>query len=172
MSTPTLPSPPSALPDAAAVRFWDDVLVGAPDDCWPWIGRRGTRERSGHVRLWHQGKKVFAHRIAFYYAGGDLHEGEVVRHSVCDRPDCQNYLHMRAGTSAENTRERDERNRRTPYLPHGEAHWSAKLTNADAERIRRARLLRVSAQDVATMYGVSKSSIYNIWGGTHYAPAA
>ena len=79
---------------------------------------------------------------------------------------------LRASTSAENTRERDERNRRTPYLPHREAHWSAKLTNADAERIRRARLLRVSAQDVATMYGVSKSSIYNIWGGTHYAPAA
>ena len=156
------------LDPAAAVRFWDNVRVGGPDDCWPWVGAGGTREATGHVRIWHQGRKIYAHRLAYLLAGGEIGDGEVVMHSICDRGDCQNFLHMRVGTSAENTRERDDKNRRTPYLPRGQAHWSAKLTDSDAERIRAARELGLNAQDLAALFGVSRSSIYNIWAGVHH----
>jgi hypothetical protein len=156
------------LDEAAAVRFWDNVRIGGPDDCWPWVGDTGTREPTGHVRIWHQGVKIYAHRLAYLLAGGHIDDGEVVMHSVCDRGDCQNYLHMRAGTSAENTRERDEKNRRTPFLPHGEAHWSAKLSDADAARIRVGKRLGLNAHHLAALYGVSRSTIYCVWGGLTY----
>lgn len=157
------------LDPVAAARFWDNVRVAGADDCWPWVGPGGTREATGHVRIWHQGRKIYAHRLAYLLAGGEIADGEVVMHSVCDRGDCQNVFHMRVGTSAENTRERDVKNRRTPYLPRGQAHWSAKLSDSDARRIRAARGLGLHAQDLAALFGVSRSSIYNIWAGTHYA---
>lgn len=159
------------LDEQAAARFWDNVRVGTPDECWPWVGPGGTREATGHVRIWHQGRKVYAHRLAYLLAGGEIGEGEVVMHSVCGRGECQNVFHLRVGTSAENTRERDVKNRRTPYLPRGQAHWSAKLSDADAQRIRAARSLGLDAKDLAVLFGVSRSSIYNVWAGIHYAGA-
>lgn len=155
------------LDPTAAARFWDNVLIGEADDCWPWITDFGTREATGHVRIWHQGVKIYAHRLAYLLAGGVIEDHEVVRHAVCDRADCQNFLHLRAGTVAENNRDRDVRNRRTPFLPRGEAHWSSKLTDADAMRIRAARRL-VPAHHLAAMFNVSRSTIYNVWGGVHY----
>ncbi len=168
-STPT--SDRSLLDETAAARFWANVQVqvGPSDECWPWVGASGTREPTGHVRIWHQGRKIYAHRLAWLLAGGELADGEVIMHSVCDRGECQNYLHMRVGTSADNTRERDDKNRRTPYLPRGEAHWSAKLSDDDAQRIRDARALGLPATTVAQLWGISRSSVYNIWSGTHYA---
>jgi hypothetical protein len=156
----------------AAARFWDNVTIGEPDDCWPWVGRTGTREASGHVRIWHQGHKLYAHRLAYLLAGGEIGQGEVVRHAVCDVPACMNYLHMRVGSSAENTRDRDVRNRRTPFLPRGGAHWSAKLSDHDAERIRAGRALGLSAGELAALYQISRSSVYNIWSGLHYPASA
>ena len=161
-------SAPGLLDLHAADRFWGDVRLGAADDCWPWVGQRGTREKTGHIRIWHQGVKMYAHRVAFLLGGGHIGEGEVVRHATCDRPECMNYLHMRTGTSADNTRDREQRNRRTPLLPHGERHWSAKLSDTDANRIRAAKQLGLSAHDIAWMFDVSRSTVYNIWAGIHY----
>lgn len=156
------------LDPVAAARFWENVAVGEASDCWVWITTFGSRERTGHVRIWHQGRKIYAHRLAYLLAGGVIEDGEVVRHAICDRPDCMNYLHLRAGTVAENNRDRDTRNRRTPFLPHGEAHWSAKLTDSDAMRIRAAKRLGLRAHHLAAMYDVCRSTIYNVWSGAHY----
>lgn len=170
-STTTTPtdSPLDRLLDpVAAARFWDNVRIGGRDDCWYWIPGAGTRESTGHIRIWHNGIKVYAHRVAYLLAGGQIDDGEVVMHSVCDRGDCMNYLHMRAGSNRDNTLERDQKNRRTPFLPRGERHWSSKLTDADAARIRAAKGLGLSAHALATLYNVSRSSIYSIWGGLRY----
>lgn len=167
MTTKLKPVPVSLEPLAAA-RFWDDVRIGDSNACWPWVGERGVREVTGHIRIWHGARKVYAHRVAFLLAGGDIEQGEVVRHAICDRPDCMNYLHMRAGTPAENTRDRDERNRRTPLLPRGEDHWSAKLSNQDALRIRAAKQLGLNAHHIAAMFGISRSTVYAVWAGLTY----
>ncbi len=171
MSTMTPPTP-RLLDPLAAARFWDDVRVGDNDDCWPWVGQRGTREKTGHIRLWHQGVKMYAHRVAFLLGGGDIGDGVVVRHAVCDRPECMNYMHMQPGTSADNTRDREERNQRTPLLPRGERHWSAKLSDKDANRIRAAKHLGLNAHHIALMFGVSRSTVYNVWAGVHYSGQA
>lgn len=156
------------LDPEAASRFFDDVVIGGANDCWPWVGG-GSREASGHVRIWYLGRKVYAHRVSYVLGGGELADGDVCRHAVCDRPDCMNYLHMRAGTVQDNVQDREVRNRRTPFLPRGQAHWSAKLSDADAQRIRAAKSLGLDAQVLAAMFGVSRSTVYNVWAGLHYA---
>lgn len=168
MRMATMQTTPDLLDPTAAVRFWDNVLIGGADDCWPWITDFGSREATRHVRIWHQGVKIYAHRLAYMLAGGVIEDGEVVRHAVCDRGDCMNYLHMRAGTIAENNRDRDVRNRRTPFLPRGEAHWSAKLTEAEVAKIRAAKHLGLPVRHLAAIFNVSRSTIYNVWGGIHY----
>lgn len=170
-SMTTLKSTPISLDPLSAARFWDDVRIGNTDDCWPWVGARGVREPTGHVRIWHEGHKCYAHRVAYVLAGGHIEDGEVVRHAICDRPDCMNYTHLRAGSAAENVKDRDERNRRTPFLPRGEDHWSAKLSNQDALRIRAAKQLGLNAHHIAAMFGVSRSTVYAVWAGLTYQVA-
>lgn len=154
----------------AADRFWKGVDIRGPEDCWPWHGPHGVRERSGHIRLWHQGERVYAHRLAYLLAGGVIAEGQLVLHN-CDVPACCNPRCLRAGSALDNARDRDSRGRRTPRLPRGEAHWSAKLSNLDARRIRHAHALGVRADDLAEIFGVCRSSIYNIWRSRTYAVA-
>jgi hypothetical protein len=155
------------LDPEAAHRFWDSVDVTGPEECWLWISSTGVRERTGHVRIWHRGVRTYAHRVAFLLSGGQIGEGQMVLHS-CDVPACCNPRHLRCGDAAANARDRDQRGRRTPYLPRGEAHWSSKLSNLDARRIRLARELGLHAEDVAAIFGVCRSSVYNVWSGVTY----
>lgn len=149
-------------------RFWDDVKMGSDSECWPWIGTRGTKTPSGHIRIWHRGRQEYAHRVAFQLRGGVLSDGDVCRHYVCDRPDCMNIHHLRAGTVQDNVADRERRNRRTPFLPRGGAHWSAKLSDTDAMRVRTARALGLPAQHIAAMFGISRSTVYAVWSGASY----
>lgn len=149
-------------------RFWALIAVGEPDVCWPWIGELGAREPGGYVRIHFGSYRTYVHRIAFLLSGGVLQEGHIVRHR-CDNPPCCNPACLLAGTPADNVRDRDERNRRTPFLPRGAAHWSAKLSDADASRVRLGKACGVRADQLAAMYGVSRSTIYNVWQGVHYA---
>jgi hypothetical protein len=151
----------------AANDFWNNVDVRGPDECWPWAAPSGVRERSGHVRVWFRGTRTYVHRIGYRLSGGVIGEGELVLHS-CDNPPCCNPRHLRTGDALSNARDRDSRGRRTPLLPRGEAHWSAKLSNLDARRIRRARELGVHAEDLAEMFGICRASVYNIWRGSTY----
>lgn len=165
----TTPKTLDLLDPAAEARFWRNVLILGADDCWPWFTDVGSREPTGHVRIWHQGERIYAHRLSFLLAGGVIGEGEIVRH-LCDNGGCENPRHLLVGTIADNNRDRDIRHRRTPFLPRGERHWSSKLSDQDAARIRAAKQLGLNAHDIAEMFGVSRSTVYSIWAGVRYAP--
>lgn len=126
----------------------------------------GRRGKYRHVRIRMSGVDVFAHRLAYVLSGGII-DNAVIIHS-CDVGECCAYNHLSCSTIAENNRQRDERNRRTPLLPRGAASWSAKLTDRDVQAILRARSQQVPAKVLATMFDVSPASIYNVWTGRHY----
>ena len=127
----------------------------------------GEHTASGHVRIWWKdGRKEYCHRIAYRLAIGPIVVG-VIRHS-CDFPPCCRPDHLRDGDAAANVRDRDERNRRTPFLPHGASHWSAKLSENDVRELRALRGTGAAASVLAARYGVCSSTIHNLWSGRHY----
>jgi hypothetical protein len=66
--------------------------------CMEW---KGTRDKIGYGRTWHDGRSGYkAHRLAMKLAGYDI-EGWIVCHK-CDNPPCCNPLHLFLGTHADN----------------------------------------------------------------------
>jgi hypothetical protein len=153
-------------------EFWTYVTIGGDDECWPYVGP-GSRGKYGHVRIaWHEDTagrgREYAHRVAYQLAGGTIAPGaEVIRHS-CDNGCCCNYSHLRAGTALDNVKDREARNRRTPFLPRGSKHWSSKLIESNVAAVRMAREQGYDAPGVARMFGVSPATIYNVWEGRHH----
>ena len=157
---------------ARASWFWERMLIGTtPEvDHWLWIGDEGTRLASGHVRIWYFGTRWLQHRLAYVLAGGSLEDGEMIRHRCPGdpRPDCGSIFHLSAGSALDNSRDRDLAGRRTPFLPRGEAHWSSRLSQADAERIREAKQLGVHVDDISRIFKISRATVYAVLSRARY----
>ena len=88
--------------------FWERVQKAGPDDCWEWLGARGTR---GYGRLTiARGRAPLAHRIAFHLAHGAVPSHLCVMHK-CDHPPCVNPAHLSLGTHRDNVHDRDRKGR-------------------------------------------------------------
>ena len=89
-------------------RFWEQIDVGQPEECWEW---KGTRLLSGGygVTCWN-GKLIRAHRLALALTDGDWESRLHVLHR-CDNPPCCNPSHLWRGTDAENAKDRDSKGR-------------------------------------------------------------
>lgn len=132
-------------------KFWDRVSRNG--DCWEW---QGCKDDHGYGRVMIGGVRKRAHRYALIFATGqdpaDLH----ALHS-CDNPPCCNPGHLRWGTPKENMADRKQRRR--GFIPTGAKHGTAKLTDADARRIKFGG---ESPKALMSEFGVAKSVIYHI----------
>lgn len=161
------------LTESDRLRFWEKVSILGPDECWLWLaGKKGK----GYGEFSVQGKSYAAHRISCVLSGKTFTpEAPNALHS-CDNPPCVNPAHLRTGTTADNHKDMDERNRRwTPsgwttsnkarltYMPRGENQWNAKLTAEQVLEIRRLHdQERTTKADLARQFHVTTAAIRKI----------
>lgn len=136
-------------------RFWAKVEVGAPDDCWPWVGARNS-DGYGVIRT-EDGLKL-AHRVSVILDGRDP-TGRVAKHA-CDTTYCVNPRHLAVGTQAENIRECVERGRNNRGSRNGQALL-------DESKVREIMALAAtqSRATIAARFGVSKETVRDILNG-------
>ncbi|MBK7822847.1 MAG: HNH endonuclease [Tessaracoccus sp.] len=149
-------------------RFWPKVNRRAPDDCWPWTGRRNAYGYGIISAPPRSGRRYYiASRVSLELTGVEIPDGMVVRHK-CDNPPCVNPAHLEVGTVADNARDMADRRRSTI----GGRNPQAKLTEDDLRGIRGRLALGESQVSVALVYGVSKTTINDIARGRTWARVA
>jgi len=92
---------------AVAERFWSRVNKRGPDECWEWLGGKGSgtaNGRYGRMSISHA-KSRPAHQVSWEIANGaPFPKGMNGCHS-CDNPGCVNPSHIWPGTQSDNIKD-------------------------------------------------------------------
>ena len=146
-------------------RFWSKVDKAGPGDCWEW---QGFRHRQGYGRIWLDGRRQLAHRVALALSQGvDIPGPEVKCLHSCDNPPCVNPAHLRWGSDADNVRDRDARGRRD--APKGEANGRAIIPDDEALALVLRVLDGETCVDVARGVGMSERTLQD-WARGKFRP--
>lgn len=126
----------------------------------------GQKTRAGYGRILDEnGKRVSAHRAAYYLAHGEIPEGMNVCHR-CDVRLCVEPSHLFLGTHADNHADMVAKNRH--HRPKGSTHGMAKITEADARAIY---LDQRPAAAIAADFGIWAQMVYRIRAGLNWTHA-
>lgn len=137
------------------------------DDCWIWLG---VKDKDGYGKIKStpiEGKKkiLTVHRVMYERYKEPIPAGMFILHS-CDNPSCCNPEHLSVGTAQDNSNDMKRKGRsKAPSTAYkkghgaGESNIKTKLTKEDVEFIRGYDGLQ---KDLATMFGVTRDTIYKI----------
>jgi len=128
--------------------------VDKSGDCWLWTG---ARDKDGYGIFSYARKSYRAPVIALELDGRPVPAGKLACHE-CDHPPCVNPAHLYPGTHEQNMADAVRRQRTNA----GERCYAAKLTSEDVAGIRASDL---SAPELASQYGVTRSNISMIKSG-------
>lgn len=133
------------------------------------LARRSERDSSTGCLLWTgavKGKDGYgltsweggdlAHRAAYTLAYGSIPTGALVCHR-CDVPNCIEPTHLFLGSVADNNRDREKKGR--GWVPRGEQHYRARLTEDDVRAIRQAYADGETIKSLAGRYDYSPGAM-------------
>lgn len=134
-------------------RFWNNVTVGEPDDCWPWM-RSKTSNGYGQVGLRIDGhdRILKAHKVAW-----ELHNNKRLSLNVRASHSCANRLCC----NPHHVIAQPDDDAGVPAHVCGERHGMSKLTGRQV-RIIKYRLNALSTREIAAAFGVSFQAIWDI----------
>jgi hypothetical protein len=143
--------------------FWSKVQKS--DGCWRWAGAIGG---TGYGSVNFNGKWCKAHRLAWELTNGPIPKGEgthgtVVAHK-CDNRWCVNPEHLFLCSQQENVADMLAKGRGSRGYEQG-----GNLREEDVLRIREAALFGARYEDLADIYGVSRSLVALIARGERWA---
>ena len=81
-------------------RFWSKVDKSG--ECWLWTA---ATDRKGYGRIWVDGQRRQAHRVAYVLSGGEIPEGMLLDHR-CHHTACVRPEHLRLATNKQNQENR------------------------------------------------------------------
>jgi hypothetical protein len=122
----------SGKPQALEGRFWERIQVTGKG-CWEW---QGWKAGKGYGGINYQGRKMYAHRLAWILRRGEIPTGLQVLHH-CDNPPCINPDHLFLGTNTDNVHDCIAKGRKVVGDVRGEKNPKAVLSPVDVLRIRR-----------------------------------
>lgn len=152
------------LKQSLSDRFHDKISYEPNSGCWLWTGAT-NKLGYGLIGLGHRSDGIAkAHRVSYSLHKGEISSGLCVLHK-CDNPYCVNPEHLFLGTLSDNMKDCVKKKRN--FIPDNRAEnatW-AKLTKQNVLHIRERSMTGVK---YASLYNVSKSAIYQIWGGANW----
>ena len=135
-------------------RFWSNVNVAGPDECWEW---KAAKNSNGYGEFYDGIGQVLAHRYAYEITNMSILKGLACCHT-CDNPSCVNPAHLWVGTQHDNMTDKVQKNRQQ----RGERVPGAKLTTDDVREIRRLCADGTQQKAVAHMYGIGTGAVCRI----------
>lgn len=150
---------------SAAERFWPKVdkesgpVHPIHGQCWIWTG--AIDKDSGYGKFGIEGgrggKHTTAHRASYLLNIGPLTDEQVACHH-CDNRSCVRPDHIFAGTQQDNIDDMHAKGRAAI----GERSGQAVLAEADVLKIRELRANGESLADVASKFGISDATVWDI----------
>lgn len=142
--------PQGEFPNIDELYKWAEPCPAS--GCVLWMGST----KNGYGRCIYYGKDTLTHRLAWVLAHGSIADDAQVHH-LCNTRLCIAIHHLTLGTHAQNMQymiacERSLR---------GEENPDARLTDVDVRQIRKLAGT-MSQRKIAALFGVTKTSIYNI----------
>lgn len=142
----------SSTPVQFDQQFIKDRSIPEPNSgCWLWAL---TCDDFGYGYVDRAVGSGFAHRIAWQCFRGTIPNGMVVRHR-CDNPGCCNPEHLELGSHQDNSNDCRNRDRHT----RGERSPAAKLTDAQASKIRELVIGGIPQRTIAEQFNIHHSTV-------------
>lgn len=138
-------------------------MSGAVSKCQP---HEGPIRHGGYGYVTMDGRKYYAHRLAWALCNGEDPGSRVVRHT-CDNPICINPEHLVIGTHRDNMDDMMRRGRQ--QRERGERNARAVLTEQDVRGIRCLHALGCGSYEIAKIFNITPPHARNvamrrIWG--------
>ncbi len=138
--------------------FWSKVFIRSEKECWEW---KAGRYYAGYGKFHIDRVGYYAHRIAFTlthkYDPKDLR----ICHT-CDNPPCCNPSHLFEGTMADNMLDKVLKGRARGNVNRGESVATSRLTNRQADQIRKLYLVGYRQHEIASMFQIAQTTVSGI----------
>jgi len=143
-------------------RFWGQVKIGSPDECWPWIDRLHA-DGTGRINI--RGIVFKGSQLSYLIHWGQHPYPNLYVCHFCDNRRCVNPLHLWLGTAKENSQDARRKSRSTL----GMSHPQARLSPTQAKSIFALNQEGLSQQQIAKKLGIKQPQVSRILTGKRWA---